>query len=293
MSDRYIKLTFTNAKIFKPNKESKKDRVSYIEGSKNGYKVLSKQRDLKGFKEPITVYQLNNVLRTFIGERPIPSLRKTFYTLDKNDWLFNMANESFLHLDKVTYKTKKGDIREITETLRLGKSSYNSWVKPNRLHWFQIKRYMGEHYDRLISLLNEELDKDVTKEPFENLLYVFSDDKGNKVIDYLLPLKKTPLINYLTFDKGKVIDLSEISRGKNMYLTFLNGIREINIANGVIYVPFNETFYNKMVKTRTNILDGGQVKFNGIYDSYELTNTEHFIKFSNINNEIIDYANKD
>ena len=82
MNNKYIKLSFRDAKLFPKNIKTKDFTSDLSVASKNRL-VLSRSKRCEGvnnnFKEPITVHQISNMLHTLIGERPVPSFRKVFY----------------------------------------------------------------------------------------------------------------------------------------------------------------------------------------------------------------------
>jgi hypothetical protein len=79
MSNKFIKFSIKNAKLFPKNEKTKdfvrvgvnKDKLIFTGESRTNIKNSS-------FKETITVHQISNVLHVLIGEKPVPSFRKTF-----------------------------------------------------------------------------------------------------------------------------------------------------------------------------------------------------------------------
>jgi|TARA_R110000782_G_scaffold270273_2_gene370189 hypothetical protein len=288
MSNRYIKLSFENAKLFPKNVKTK-DFVARIDVNakdKLYFKRCSRALIEKGsFKEPITVHQISNVLHAFVGERPVPSFRKTFYKPD--EFLFNLANKSFLKIDspKIT-KIIKGDVFEsyIPEFTKVNKSASDSWTKAPTIQWFKVKKFMGEYYDEFIILINTSLGYDVTKEPFETLknLYIKEGVKLDEVIKFLLEKQKTPIVNFLQKESP---DRSEITKNKLLGETITSGIDTCFFLNGEILVPYEQSFVDKLTKNSTNILDGGMVKIVGIFYEDEITDTENFTLVSEISDE--------
>lgn len=204
MSKKYIKLSFTDAKLFPKNPKTK-DIVTNVAVSSSGKLIVehskrSKQK-ITSFKEPITVHQLSNMLHTLVGERPVPSFRKVFYKADKS--IFNIANQSLLKITTPKQvKIVNGEEVEtfISEMIRLDKSSWNSWSKPKTIQWFKVKKYLGEDFDKFIETINNDIGYDVLNEPFENLFNRFPkyDLQLDSTIKFLEEKKRTPIINILT-----------------------------------------------------------------------------------------------
>jgi hypothetical protein len=287
MSDKYIKLKFCNAKLFTKNIKTK-DFVAKIDLNSKGKLIFthSKRADekLSSFKESITVHQISNVLHTLIGERPIPSFRKTFYK--RNEDVFNLALASFIKIDSPTIKVKrKGEdfIEFIPEFIKVDKSAWNSWNKPKNIHWFKIKKYMDQHFDKFVELMNQALGYNVLLKPFECLAGLSNTGEDlSIVIDFLLENKKTPIINFLNNDEP---DRSEIVKNSILGETISSGIDNANFLSGEIIVPYNEDFVNKIIKNATNILDGGYIEIVGVFYADELENIDEFKPVREISTE--------
>jgi hypothetical protein len=288
MDDRYIKLSFKNAKLFPKNIKTK-DFVTNLTVNNKGKFILKHSKRAEKinscFKEPITVHQVSNMLHTLIGERPFPSFKTVFHS--RNEEVFELANNSFIKITSPKINKKvNGEIVEtfIEETIMLNKASWNSWSKPKVIHWFKIKKLLGNNFDKFIELLNENLEYNATTKPFEELINIYSvyGSKLDKTISFLKEINKTPIINFLTKLEP---DRSEITRNSLLGETIVSGIDKVYVLDGEILVPFEQSFVDKLVKTRTRILDGGFVKIEGFYYLDELEDTSSFIKLSEISDE--------
>lgn len=290
MGNRYIKLSFTNGKLFPKNNKTM-DCIANIGLTSKGELILkhSKRTDetLTSFKEPITVHQISNMLHTLVGERPVPSFRYVFYNRDET--IFNLALNSYIKLSSPKVKVTKGGVEIetfISETTKLGKSPYNSWAKPNTIHWFKIKKYMGDDFNGFIDILTEVLGYDPTKQKFVELANLKSKlgDTINPIIDYLKPKSKTPIINFLT---KSIFDYSEITKSTALHETVTAGVDVAFFLDGEILVPYNDDFANKIIKPNTNILDGGYVEIVGVFDEYELYDVDDYVAVATISDEKI------
>ena len=288
MSDRYIKFSFHNAKLFPKNNKTK-DFISNIDVTKKGelFFKRTKRAELEhnNFVEPITMYQISNMLHTLVGERPVPSFRYKFYSMDEK--IFDLAKNSLLKIDspKVS-KIIKGETIEtfIDELTKVNKSASNSWRKYNTIEWFKVKIMMDSYFDEFINLINNVLDYNVLDKQFEELLNIYSvyGSKLDEVIQFLLKNKKTPIVNFLT---KQTPERSEITKSKLLGETIVSGIDNAHFLNGEILVPYDESFTNRLIKNTTNILDGGYVKLDGIYYEDELCDLENFKLVSDISIE--------
>lgn len=290
MSNRYIKFRFENAKVFPKNKWTK-DFVSNLSVDNKGkfYYGRSKRGgdNTTSFKSPITINHVSNMLHTLVGERPVPSFRYVFYGKQEN--IFNIAKESFIKIDSPKINVLREGVEYdefIPENICIDKSPFDAWSKPSKLHWFKIKQYMRQDYDDFISILNESLGYNVTKYPFEDLRMGYNKFgyKLDPVIDFLSSKRRTPIINFMTketFQRSEVTSSVAAGLGE----TVNNGVDVVNILSGEIIIPYTDEFYNKMITSTTNILDGGYVEMVGIYYGDEISDINEFKHISEFSNE--------
>jgi hypothetical protein len=288
MSDRYLKFSFENAKLF-PKNEKTKDFVTNVDVTKKGKLVLSRssraERKNGNFKEPITMFQISNMLHTLVGERPKSSFRESFYSMDNN--ILELAKNSFLKISSPkTTKIVKGEEIETfyKEFTKVNKSANNSWSKYKNIEWFKVKKLLGEYFEEFINMINEALGYNVLDKPFENLLNAYSvyGSKLDETINFLVSNKKKPIVNFL---KKENPDRSEITKSTALLETLTAGIDSAYFLDGEILVPYDEKFVNRMIKNSTNILDGGYVKLDGVFYEDELYGLDAFNLVSEISIE--------
>lgn len=287
MINKYIRIVFNNAKLF-PKNENTKDIVTNLEVLKNGKLKHSYHKrafeTLTSFKEPITVHQVSNMLHTLVGERPVPSFRETFYKPD--EYIFNLALNSFLRIDTPKVKQYLNGVEVetfILENTKINKASWNSWSKPNKLNWFIIEKYMDEYYQEFIEKMSSILRYNVKEKRFEDFFSIaIGDNDFDDLLNWLVTINKTPIINFLTKEK---FDRSEITKNKRITHTVTSGVDLVHFLDGEILVPYDEFFVQKIIKPATNILDGGLCKIVGIYYADELENTNNFTLVSEISDE--------
>ena len=288
MSNKYLKLSFQNAKLFPKNIKTK-DFIGCLDVNKKDDLYFKRQKrsesESANFVEAITVHQISNMLHTLVGERPIPSFRVTFY--QRNEDIFNLASNSLLKIDTPkTTKKVKDDVYEVyvDEFTKVNKSANDSWTKAQKIQWFKIKKKMDVHFNEFITIINKTLGYDVLSEPFENLLNAYAK-YGNKldvVIEFLLKNKKTPIANFLTKENP---DRSEITKNNLLGETIISGIDVVQVLDGEILVPYSESFVEKIIKNSTNILDGGYVKIIGVVYEDEIYDSHEFTLVSNISDK--------
>lgn len=281
MDTKYIVIKFDNARLFKNHRKTK-DFTSELSFNRKGNASLQrKKRSNKNFIEPITVHQISNMLHTLVGERPVPSFREVFYK--RNEDIFNLANSSLLKIDSPNRKTKETE-DFISEKTHINKSANNSWAKPRKTHWYNIMRFMGDGFYEFIEIINSEIGYNVLEKDFHSLkLYDPAKSKLPKTIEFLKKNKKTPIIHFLTSEKGG--DVWKITMSNSIGLVVSRGIDDVYVLSGEILVPYEREFANKLIKNSTNILDGGIAKIVDIKRGYQI-NMEGFRRVKDISVEL-------
>lgn len=294
--DKILLLKFSNARLFRKfNRKTKKniytkDKIFCPLGINN-----VNRNQVPHFIEPITKHQISNMLHVLFNERPVPTLRKSFY--DKNEYYMNKADESYLKIN--TPKIRKFEDGEdfYYEKQHIKKAVFNAWngeVKPD---WFIVKRYIDNNnmFNDFVSMLNGLLNtNDVTKLTFldviglvrklpSNLiceLYNYIENKmiGKLSITYTFGIKRDNLIEP---------SYSQITQNMNNGITINNGIDTVLNLDGEIAIPVNnEDIFNLKNNSKgfAKLLDGGLVWIDSIISSYEF-NEYGFVKVSEISTE--------
>lgn len=286
MDNKYIKLRFSNAKLFPKNNETK-DIVANVAISKGNLIFKHSRRSdeaVNSFREPITVHQISNMLHTLVGERPVPSFRTTFYKADTG--IFNIANRSYLKITSPKQIRKLGGedvLTFLSEMVATGKSVWNSNSKPPTVQWFKVKKYLSDElFGELIELINEQVGYDVLSKPFENLWGIYDKygDKLNHIITLIKDNKKTPIANFL-------MGVSEPRGGIStaLFEKVVRGVDTVHFLDGEILIPYDDKFVNRLVKNSTNILDGGLVEIVGVFYDDEIDGVDEFVSVSEISDE--------
>ncbi len=289
---KYLRLKFHNAKLFEKDKYTK-DFISTVSTNSKGNIIYSrekrKDRLLYNFISPITVYQISNVLHVLSGERPVPSLRETFYR--PNNKLFDIALSSYLRIDSPMQTIQRDGScikTPIKETVTLSKSPSDSWSN-NPTQWFKIQKYLSpDLFNAFTCELSSIAGYDVTSEPFINLRFAYNK-YGNKIdpiINLMRENKKTPIINFLKeekFDKFSEIT-SRISCGLGE--TVNRDIDKASFLSGEILVPASDDFLDNVITNTANILDGGIVKIVGLVTEQDLQDVSDFVKVADISTKM-------
>lgn len=267
---KYLILNFRNAKLFQ-NKKTK-DKIFEVSSG-----VVRDRSEEKFFKEPITVYQISNVLHALFGERPVPSLRGVAYA--RNEYYFQKANQSFLFLDVYKQRAKDGTERYVQEKMTTKKAVYNSWNNSVVLNWEIVRRYMDDNFDWFVGRVSELIQvEDPTAIPFHDVrnMILELDTFYIDVIKNELREKKLTLMNYYidSIDKASLVT----STPNKVAITVVNGIESAIILNGKIAVPVTNEDIDRLKnvsKGCVTILDGGLVWIDSIKGGHEILLDEY------------------
>ena len=289
----YLKISFKSARLFTSHKDSKDFSFSKYHGKDNNFRK-SRKNDWN-FKEPITAYQVSNVIHCLFGERPVPSKREVLYK--KNEYLFQKANDSYL---KITT-----DREEITQ---MAKAVPDAWSKTASISWNKIRKHPKEKVDALIKILDESLNinKSCTTYPIETILKMIRErlnnscgseiikDK-NKITWEKLPTDDLRNVfeflreNGLTF-LARFIDMtgtSDINKNQNHIVLINRSIDSVRVLSGEILVPVTEDDVERLRMFSSGsctILDGGMVTIEEVVPGNELDSYK-FIRVGEISTE--------
>jgi len=286
---KYLFLEFKNAGWFNTSKETK----DYVFDIKDQYQRVNTQK----FKEPITYYQVSNMLCVLMGERPKPSLR--FSYIEKNNDIINIAKKSLIKINDYQYEYNEKKY-VINELLRTKKAVWNSDDKENDLvYWKRLNIFLGNDlYNSFIDLAKvllktNDIYQYTVMECFKILNY--SEYQNNfLMIEFKKILKKngkSPVIHLLeNYSVPHFMNKNDLTK-----ITTNSGITKIIRLSGNIAIPINDWVINKIKNSKgcATLLDGGFVKIIGIkYD--EEINSDYFNdykKLDEISTELININN--
>lgn len=272
---KYLVLKFKNAKLFRNTKDTS-DYVLDMYGRRKRYGDAQ-------FVEPITVYQISNVIHVLFNERPVPSHREVFYT--KIDKLFDKALNSYLKINNPKILNKDTNVEEyITEIISKKKSVFNSYPKNVCISWEIIKQYVEvKNFDWLLKSFNHITNLnplDYTAEEFREILSKFD------ISELTLELRKKSLTGLYDYIKDKSKS-SYLVKKLNTLININNSIDFVINLNGEILVPVTDedlSFIAENYKGICTILDGGFVYISGIKDGNEIS-PEGYTLMSEISTE--------
>ena len=274
---KYLVLNFTNAGLFRKNRDTK-DKI-YDHGS-----VRERKNEFE-FVEPITVFQISNMLHVLFGQRPVPSHRYVPYK--PIDYIVEKAKSSYLRID--TYKHQgKNKSDYYAETIQLNKSSWNSWNPVSYMNWNRVKLFLeDELFEKFVGVTSDVLGYNVLEKPFNDLsatLRNTTDARLDNLFAELNSSGKGPMYKSIYADKST--DKSAINANSRVAITNLRGLDKIIRLKGQILVPVNNDDIEKIGRASgcATLLDGGLVSIVGI-KSANMTSVDGFTKVGEISLE--------
>jgi hypothetical protein len=271
---KYLILGFKNAGLFRKHKGTK-DIMFDIDGRR-------KRVDEEEFVEPITVYQISNVLHVLFGERPKPINRVTVY--DSVPYLFDKAMSSYLRID--SYKNNRGEY--YVEMMQMKKSVGNSYKKDSLLNWNRIHRLLGDElYEIFVKTIVDVFNvviEDITFNEVKEKILKTSDKRLDDLFELLIKNQKKALYRFVYATKDT--ELADINKNHRTQLTVLTAPDKIIRLDGQILVPVTDDDIDKIRQNKgcATILDGGLVFIKKIQSGNTLS-TFGFTEVKNISLE--------
>jgi len=265
MKNKFLVLGFKNARQFRPGKY--KDKVGDINGTRD-------RDDIDFFEEPITKYQVSNLLHVLFGERPSPTLRETL--IPRIDYYFDKANNSYIKLDSL-----KINNNFVYETMQIKKSAWNSWNPNVWIYWEKVKQMLDENYDDFISLMKKEYGFNPLEKSFNEWIPIIRENGVIK--NYLLNVKgKKPIYDYVYSDNKQ--ERANINKNSRTMRTVLTAPVNITKHHGEIIIPVSDEDLSKLSRANGTILDGGFVWIKGVFSENQI-DWDGFQSVNEINSE--------
>lgn len=253
---KYLILEFKNAGLFRRNIKTK-DKIF----------DLCNQRDRKDefeFVEPITVFQISNMLHVLFGERPVSSVRASLYKSILE--IEMLAKNSYLKI--TSYCDSSGKYQ--SEKIQLNKAVWNSWNPQSFMNWERVKKLLGDElFMQFSEMVKDVFKKNISEISFNEVkcrILQNKDERIDKMFVILNKNGKKPLFDSIY---GKGNEPTNINKNSRTILTVLSGLDNIIRLSGQIMVPITE---ENLVKIKQNkgcatILDGGMVYIKDIIPS--------------------------
>ncbi len=275
---KFIILEFTNAGFFKKNKGTK----DFVFDRKGKVNRKRKRIDLQCYKEPITVYQISNVIHVLFGERPTPSLKEVAF--GKIDYYFDKAMQSYLRINSYTRFNKNLNSDEyISEFMQTKKVVNDAWSTVDFVYWERIRKTLGEElYDEFKSLLSDLFEvSDITKtytfmELREKILSGNMMSKAIKLelfFEKLILNKKTPLSVYFKFMNWDSVRKTLDEELYNEFKSLMSDIFEVSdITEKYTFMQLREQVISR------NMMDEG-TKLDLFFDKLKLNKKSALVAY--------------
>jgi len=271
---KYLILEFRNAGLFRKHRNTR-DKMFDLFDKKD-------RKDEPEFVEPITVYQISNMLHVLFGERPKPINRETCY--DSLSYIFDKALNSYIKID--SYKDKKDKFA--SEKIQLKKSVWNSWAKQSYMNWSRVKKLLEEQelIDKLINTLSDVFNCSIEEIPFDKVVEMLLNKDDERIKDLFVFLNKKgkkPLYDSIYGNESEKLSINANNRTQ---ITVVSGLDSIIRLKGQILVPVSDDDIEKIRQNKgcATILDGGLVYIKSIESSYSI-NTQGFKEVKQISLE--------
>ena len=279
-------LEFKDAKLIRTNNHTI-DRISVF-GEKSFKRGEAK---FSNFKEPITKFQISNLLHVILGERPVNTQRASSYK--NQNWIMALAEDSLIKYNSPKVRVnKKGELSYIKEKTTLNKASWDAW-NSGIINWEMLRNYcesnFGEILEEFSKIFNNPLKikfTTIAEEIFQNHL---TDPKYNTILEKIDSFKGlSGLSTFLKTKKSGIYMKYGTTKRRGSALTYSRAIGDAEIYYGEIIVFINEEILNMIrdnYKGTATILDGGVVNIKTIQYGIDNDYLYDFIKVKDISIE--------
>lgn len=280
---KYLILKFKNAKLFRNTFRSKDYVLDMYGHRRRNIKIDDDIHSDPQFVEPITVYQVSNVLHVLFNERPVPSHREVVYP--KIEYYFDKALKSYIRVDGVkrlnTFTNKEEYVTELINTQKGVNNSFNNKVFVN---WEIVKQYAGlDNVEWLISEFAKITGVNPLEYTFEEFRKILITKDFSELNVELRRKKITAISQYVTNTKLGYT----LTAKRETSLIVNRGISKVAILRGEILVPVTDDDLDRLStisKGSATILDGGFVWISSVVDGDELS-IDGFTLVENISTE--------
>lgn len=302
---KYLKLGLHQGKLFINNRRAKSDRsveMALSGGKRKKYSEfnpVTPRKDIPRFVEPLTFYQIRNIIHVLFGERPIPTRRYVPY--DSIPYYDEMAKNSYLVITTPTFINKKGEEVYPKEMMSTKKMMWNSHREGLSIDWNIVERGLAPKKNITLNEFISFLDSEGinVNQPFENVIKEvrsLNDEDNKRVCGWLMGKnaegKKRGCSEFSdAFNKTKPeSEKKNIYKTPNNSLVINNGTEEVVKIDGVLFVPVNDEDIEKLgrVSGTATFLDGGLVTIDGIFDPEEIEWEEFDKDRINVGEELTD-----
>lgn len=282
--DKLVILQFDNAGLFK------KFWKNGISNNKDDRVFEGKSRNIRASEQWVAMslntinYEfINNVLHVLFGKRPVARYRTTCARSD--DKVMSIAKRSFVKINSLIYKNKKGDELFVSEKMITRKALHNSWnhCSPS---WNQMEHLLSkELYNELVDVARDICKCDPLRERLINVCDKLKNSNDSRVNNIVEKAKKQEAMSLAKLIEGGAHSLQQAGfQGLGPYLKTLvtKGVCNISRIDGLIAIPlFNSELSLFMDGDgMATIFEGGFVTINEVID----------LKFTTIDLKLSDFT---
>jgi len=281
----FLRLKFRNAKLFRRHAKSKDKSFQLIDYPKLDYKSLNRNA-LKEYVEPITKYQISNMLHVLLGERPVPKNRPVPYST--LNYIDELASNSFIKLcDIKRYNKTQKKWVTYNEGINDKRALYDSWPKkPYEYTWRTIylrcnnKELNPNRFEEVQAEFSKVIGYDVSKKKFRKVvkdIRKIDRSRLERLFKFLKKEKMTSIWKHIIDDAPITTYDGRVS------ITINKGMTNFQNYYGEILIPLDEQLIHKFKQSSgsATLLDGGYVYIDGILEDNEI-NLEYFDEFKKI-----------
>jgi len=281
MPQKALMIKFVNAGIF-PETRRSSDKMYDLRG------VKIKRKDAPVIEIPPGKFDwrhVSNVLHVLMGERPVPTIRKTLLKPDLA--IQEAAKQARVHIetpvDERGYKTKEMMTarKTVKDAWQTSKIAYFLGGKPVQikgglLYWARLERLLGTAllHDFIITVQEITGQSNVTKHlsahrAIEILHDNYDQPQVRTFCEKCLKAKRTTFVNVINPEGNKdSITFHSDERNKLNILMVNSGPENIVKLSGTIFIPVNEDLISRLSKGcgTATLLEGGLAYIDGIED---------------------------
>jgi len=278
MPNKALIIKFINAGIF-PETHRSSDKMYDLDGK-------TKRKDAPKMQIPAGKFDwrhVSNVLHVLMGERPVPTIRKTLLRPDPS--IHAAAKKAWVAID--TPHNERG--YEGTEMITARKTVKDAWqtarisyflggvpvqIKGGLLYWARLERLLGE------ALLNDFInivqsitgERNVTRNiSAHRAIEILHDNydlpQTRKFCQNCIKSMRTALVNIIDPKANKESITFHTGVGSKLNIHMVNsGPENITKISGTIFVPVDEELLSRLSKGcgTATILDGGLAYIEGV-----------------------------
>jgi len=279
MPQKALLIKFINAGIF-PDTRWSSDKMYDLDGK-------TKRKEAPVMQIPARKFDwrhVSNVLHVLMGERPVPTIRKTLLKPDLS--IQEAAKKARVIIDTPCDERGRYESREMMTARKTVKDSWQTskivyflggvpvQIKGGLFYWARLERLLGEALlnDFIDTVKNTTGEKNVTRNiSAHRAIEILHDNYDLSHVKYFcqksIKAQRTALVNIIDPKANKESITFHTGVGSKLNIQMVNsGPENINKISGTIFVPLNDELIPRLSKGCgvATILEGGLAYIEGI-----------------------------